>query len=355
MDKIGRNDEISLRELILATRTWVRYLVSKWRIFVISIFVGVFLGYFYGSRKNVNYIAELSFALEDEEMSGIRGSLGLANQFGLNVGVSEGVFSGENLARLMKSRVMIEKTLLTQVSFHNQIITLADLYILTNGYKDTWKKNETLKNIRFDKKSEFEEFSLNQNTALSILYSDITNKNLVVDKLDEKVSIMVVRVKSPNELFSKNFCEALVTNVSNFYIQTKTGKSVENVNILQRQTDSVRRELNKAISGVASSYDLNPNANSVISSLRVPSQRRQVDVQANQAILTELVKNLEVARVALRKETPLIQVIDSPILPLKVEKISTIKAAIIGGLLLAFLSGITLIIKKVFENIMRGA
>ena len=53
---------------------------------------------------------------------------------------------------------------------------------------------------------------------------------------------------------------------------------------------------------------------------RVPSVNRQVDVQANTAILTELVKNLELAKVDLRKETPLIQIIDTPILPLPFEK-----------------------------------
>jgi hypothetical protein len=35
-----------------------------------------------------------------------------------------------------------------------------------------------------------------------------------------------------------------------------------------------------------------------------------VDVQANTAILTELVKQSELAKVTLRKETPLIQIID---------------------------------------------
>jgi hypothetical protein len=42
-----------------------------------------------------------------------------------------------------------------------------------------------------------------------------------------------------------------------------------------------------------------------------------VDVQANTAILTEeLVKQTELAKVTLRKETPLIQIMNGPILPL---------------------------------------
>jgi hypothetical protein len=58
-------------------------------------------------------------------------------------------------------------------------------------------------------------------------------------------------VNSTNELFSKYFTEALVKEVSDFYIDTKSKKSRENMLILERQTDSIRRELNGAITGVA--------------------------------------------------------------------------------------------------------
>lgn len=62
---------------------------------------------------------------------------------------------------------------------------------------------------------------------------------------------------------------------------------------------------------VAASADANPNPNLGRQTLRVPSQRKQGDVQINQAILAQLVQNLEIAKMSLRTETPLIQVIDS--------------------------------------------
>jgi uncharacterized protein involved in exopolysaccharide biosynthesis len=83
---------------------------------------------------------------------------------------------------------------------------------------------------------------------------------------------------------------------------------------------------------------------------RTPSARRQVDVQANTAILTELVKQTELAKVTLRKETPLIQVIDRPILPLKKEKVGKAKGIIIGGFLGGFLMLLGLIFKKFLQN-----
>jgi uncharacterized protein involved in exopolysaccharide biosynthesis len=138
-------------------------------------------------------------------------------------------------------------------------------------------------------------------------------------------------------LFSKYFCEALVKEVSDFYIDTKSKKSRENMLILERQTDSIRRELNGAITGVAVANDNAFGLNPAMNVRRAPSARRQVDVQANTAILTELVKQSELAKVTLRKETPLIQIIDSPILPLAKERFGKVKGIVLGGLLGGFL------------------
>ncbi|OIQ67921.1 hypothetical protein GALL_504970 [mine drainage metagenome] len=124
------------------------------------------------------------------------------------------------------------------------------------------------------------------------------------------------------------------------------------MNILQRQTDSVRAELNAAITGVAAANDNTFNVNPVQSVHKTPAAKRQIDVQANTAILTQLVANLEMAKVALLKETPLIQVIDKPILPLQKEKISKLKSLIFGGLLGGFLMVLILVFRRVWKGIM---
>jgi uncharacterized protein involved in exopolysaccharide biosynthesis len=76
-----------------------------------------------------------------------------------------------------------------------------------------------------------------------------------------------------------------------------------------------------------------------------------VDVQANTAILTELVKQTELAKVTLRKETPLIQVIDRPILPLPKEKIGKAKGIVFGGILAGFLFVLGLIGRRFLKTI----
>jgi len=66
--------------------------------------------------------------------------------------------------------------------------------------------------------------------------------------------------------------------------------------------------------------------------------------------LTELVKQTELAKVTLRKETPLIQIIDRPILPLAKEKFGKVKG-IVGGALAGFLIVLGLILRRIVKKL----
>ena len=346
--------EISLKELILKLREWWRYLLSKWLIILLAGIVGGLLGLGYAYFKKPIYKAVLSFALEDDKTGvSMGGAIGLASQFGFDVGGSGGgAFSGDNLLVLMQSRAMVQKTLLTEVDVNGKKQTLAELYIDFNDLRDAWKNKPELSNTHFLANADPDKFTRTQDSLIGVFHKSLISKNLTVDKVDKKLSIVAVKVNSENELFSKYFTEVLAKEVSDFYVETKTKKSVQNITILQHQTDSVRRALNGAISGVAATVDANPNANPSRQVLKVPSQRRQVDVQANQAILMELVKNLEISKVSLRKETPLIQVIDRPFLPLEKEKFGNLKGLVIGGFLGVFLIVLTLLAKRILKSVM---
>jgi hypothetical protein len=292
--------------------------------------------------------------LEDEK-SGVSlgGALGLASQFGLDLGGGGGggIFSGDNLLELMKSRSMVQKALLSPISVKVKSQSLADYYISFREMREDWKNEPQLANVSYAIYADGLQFNRAQDSILMEIHEEIVKNFLTVAKIDKKLSILKVSVQTEDESFSKAFTEALVREVSQFYVETKTKKSATNVAILQHQTDSVRNELNRAITGVAQSNDAIPNLNSSRQVLRSFSQQRQIDVQANTAILTELVKNLELSKLSLRKETPLIQVIDKPILPLTVEKFGKLKGLLLGGFLAGFLVVIGLIIRRVFQGL----
>jgi hypothetical protein len=352
MDQQISNDEISLKELIQKGKNWYSYLLSQWKIIVLAGILGAILGLAYSFIKKPVYTATLTFALEDEKSGG--GGLGsLASSFGIDLGGGGGtIFTGSNLTELFKSRSMVEQTLLTPVTINGKMISLAEMYIQTNKWRDSWNKNPKFKNIQFLPETKRKYFTRVHDSIFGVIYQNLSKESLFVAQKDKKIAIISMDVVSINELFSLYFCEALARQVGKFYVNTKSKKARMNMEILQRQTDSIRAELNSAITGVAIANDNTFMLNPALNVRRTPSARRQVDVQANTAILTELVKQTELAKVTLRKETPLIQVIDRPILPLPKERFGKAKGLVLGGFLAGFLTVVGLIVRRVLRELM---
>lgn len=343
------DDEISLKELILKLQDWWRYLLSKWLIILIVGLLGGALGLLYSIYKKPTYVATLTFVLEEENKGGLANLGGLAAMAGINVGGGGGgIFQGDNILELYKSRSMLTKTLLNTSNTNDSL--LIDRYITANELREGWAEDPKLSKIDFTIPQE--NFSLQHDSLIGVFIDNIKENYLQVSKPDKMLSLIQVQLTAPNERFSKDFTEVLVQEVNDFYVETKTKKALENLEIVQHQADSVRYELNAAIGGVASMADANPNANPARQVLRVPSAKRQVDVQANEAILTELVKNLEMAKISLRRETPLIQIIDQPILPLKEERLGKAKGIILGGVISGFLIVLLLIGIRIYKEVM---
>lgn len=347
------NEEISLKELIFQIKEWTIYLKSKWKIFFITCIIGGLIGFIYASFDKPSYKAILTFAMEEGgggSGTGLSGALGLASGLGIDLG-GGGIFAAANITSLMKTRLIIEKTLLKPIEIKNKTTTLAEYFIEINRLRESWTDKPNLKNINFLPNSDRSDFTLIQDSILEKIYQNLVGKEtLLVDQKDKKVSILSIEVTSKDELFSKLFCENLAEETSNFYIITKSKKARINVDILQAQVDSIKRELKGGLSVVASEIDKVYNLNPSLNIKTVVSKNKQVDIQANTAILTNLVVQLELAKINLRKETPLIQKLDKPILPLIKIQINKIIAILMGGVLSSLSVLLYLIIYRISKK-----
>lgn len=348
-----QNDEISLKDILLNLRNFYRYLLSRWKLILLASIVGGLLGLAYAYFRKPLYTASCTFVLDEgTSRGGLSQYAGIAAMAGINIGggASDGLFQGDNIMELYKSRTMLQKTLLSNGEFDGEKDLLINRYIEINRLREAWKKSLRLRDLSFDIPAE--QFTRVHDSVMTGIVKDLNENYLTVAKPDRKLSIIKVDVKSLDEQFSKNFNDAVVGNVNRFYIETKTKKSVDNLRILQRQADSVRAVLNASISGAASAIDANPNANMALQTLRVPSQRKQIDVQANSAMYAEIVKNLEVAKLNSRQDAPLIQVVDEPVYPLSKEAIGKAKGIIIGGFLFGFICCFILVVGCLFKSIL---
>ena len=348
------NDEISLKELVLKIKEWYQFLLTKWKLIVLAGIIGGLIGFTYAYFQKPTYKATLTFVLEEDKGSGgMSGALGLASQFGFDIGGSGGgAFTGSNLTELMKSRLLVEKTLLNPIEVNGKTISIAEYYIQINKMREAWAENPAFKNIQFLPNADRVSFTLQQDSILKGIFSSVSSpKNLTIGQKDKKVSITSIEVISLNENFSKIFCENLAKETSEYYVEIKSKKARMNVEILQHQVDSIRGQFNTSINEVASASDGIFNLNPALKSKGTQPAKRQVDLQINTTMLTSLVSNLEMSKMALLKETPLIQVIDKPIFPLEKEKVGKLKSLVLGGFLAGFLTVLYLVFSSLYKKL----
>ncbi|MBB5636603.1 uncharacterized protein involved in exopolysaccharide biosynthesis [Pedobacter cryoconitis] len=350
-----QSDEISMKELLLNIQEWYKNMLSKWLIIVLFGLLGGLLGFVYAYYKKPVFTASTTFVLEESGSGGALGGLGgLASMVGVDIGGGGGgIFQGDNILELYKSRTMIEKTLLTEATYDGKKDLLVNWYISFNKLRENWKEKPLLKNLQFNNQKQSSPVTSRlRDSVLSTIVSDINKNYLTVSKEDKKLSIIDAKVKSKSEFFSKAFNETIVKNVNDFYVQTKTKKSMHNIAVLQKKTDSVRAVMTGAIYSAAGITDATPNLNTTRQSQRVaPVQRSQFTAETNRAILIELTKNLELTKMSLLNETPLIQVIDEPIYPLPKEQFGKLKGIILGGLIAGILTVIFITIRTILKNI----
>lgn len=321
-------DDISFADFWLQTKQWLSHLWLKKKAIAIVAIIGAIIGLSYTLIIHTKYVATTTFVLESTKKSDYSS---LASKFGFGLGSSSGgLFQDDNnVMTFLSSRTIVAKSLYESVDTNQKNELLADRYLNMLNWNASWKDTK-LAQLKFhvDKNQR----TRLEDSVITLMYKIIVKKDLEVAKPDKDEDVIKISLVTTDELFSKRFNEVLVSNLQQFYYKTQTKTISDNVTILQTQVDSVRNVLNQAISGVAVSYDQNPNPNPAFQTVKVPSQRKLIDVQMNTAILEELVKNLEIEKIKLRKATPLIQTIDSPVYPLEIRKISKLIGLIAGGI-----------------------
>jgi hypothetical protein len=339
--------QFTLREVVQNLIGWVRFFVSKWKLLLTAAGIGAGLGALVSQVKDPVFHAETSFVLEEDGMSGIGQMSGIANLLGVNLGGigTNGLFQGDNIMELYRSDRMLEETLLSP--FDNEKL-LVDRFIEFEELEKKWASTIDLSALKFSASKE--SHGVKQDSVLKEIAKVIREKQLVVVKPDRKLSIIQVNVSSKDEAFAKLFNETLVSKVNTFYLETKTKKTGENLRILQLQADSVRTILDASLGNLAAEQDRIPNANPLLSAATVNGRRKQIDVQTSAAVFQEIVKNLELAKINHRINSPLIQLIDSPKFPLERTEIRLVKGMVYGGFSLGFLALALLYLRRLYQK-----
>ena len=319
------HEEVSIAQLTAVASSLLQWAQKSWMVWLLAAVMGVGLGWLTSEMLPPKYQARMVLAAEEEKASGYEG---LAAQFGFDLGSGGStLFQGDGLLRLFTSQKLIDSAMLRTRTSQN--VLLADALF---------------KHTKHSQKAVFDEFAFAESTertalfdsALQLLRREVLEKALQVNKPDKKVAILEISANHQDPILAALLVESVVQEVADFYVLTSTLKSRQNLEILQAEYDSVQQILHQQLYRSANESDL--AINSTRKSLLVASNKSMIEVEITAKVLAELTKNLKLAEINLRKQTPLIQVIDPVSFPL--ERIGWKRwrfmvMGAIGGLLLA--------------------
>ncbi len=333
-------DDFSLKALLDTFKNWIFFLLTKSKDIVKFSFLFLLLFLAFNYIKSPIHYAKTTFVLDSQSSSSSIGDVAsLASLAGINASSfidASGLFQIDNIQELYKSNSMIIETLLSKSKFNNAQITLINRFGQIEKIDKKWKKL----GVDFDNYIISEKNKRLHDSILIEASEIIKKKYLVVDKPSRKTTILEIGFDHKDELLAKKFNENLVSIVNDFYFKTKTQKSGKNLEILQRQRDSVKNVLDNSILELANEDQRVPNPNPLAKTNLVPYQKAMIEVQSNGAIYQQVVTQLELAKVTHRNNTPLIQIIDKPTFPLQNSKLKFIECLIyglFGGLFLSIL------------------
>ncbi|MES2330179.1 MAG: Wzz/FepE/Etk N-terminal domain-containing protein [Bacteroidota bacterium] len=339
---VQQTETVKIIDVIDGLKHFIRHMLKQWLIIFVTVLATVLIAFSYYFFQKPAYEGSVTFILEEKSSMG-GGLSNIASQFGFDIGSitggSSGMFSGDNILDILKSRVIMEKVLLSKVDSTKgaNSPTLADLFINVGGFAKKWQGKPQLANISFAGIVPGKPNTILQDSVLNIIYKRLYNKHITVERLNKKGSIIKINTTSTNQEFSKLFTERLLDETRSMYVQIKTGFANANVARLERKADSLMRIINNKAYEAASLQVL--DANTAFKSSAVPVESSQRDKTVAYAVYTEVVKNLEATRMAVASQTPVIQLLDTPKYPLEDNKKDVpflLVFGIIAGLLFSF-------------------
>lgn len=331
-------ESISISFIVDSIKDWISFIFSKRKIIIRGTIIIMILIISYNYIKSPVHYARTTFVLDNDTSSGSMGDLSsLASLAGINASSfidASSLFQIDNIQELYRSSSMLKNTLLSSAKINDKEILIIERFAKAEKLINKWRKlGINLEDFKNKKLSRLQDSLIKESIKL------IKKEYLLVDKPSRKTTILEIGFNHKDELLAKSFNENLVSIVNKFYFDTKTLKTGANLEILKKQSDSVKNVLNESILVLAEKDQNIPYLNALDKISLIPYQKAMIDVQVNSAIYGEIVKQLELAKVTHRNNMPLIQIIDKPILPLENSRWKLVKT-----FFLSFIIGVSSII-----------
>ena len=298
------NDEASFKGIIVTISDYKNELKKRLLIILAVAIIFSLIGFGFSRSQEDQYNAVISFIVEDQsEGSNLSTISGMANMIGIDMGGSAtSSFNQQNIIELLKSRKIIERTLNNTCKIEGKSDLLINHYIhINNMITDSSTINLS---------------SNNYNDSITrIVWFRIIDRDMDILFQNDEANILNLSFESLNAELAKNFTEIVIDEISEMYIDYQTEKSRNTLNNLYNRSDSIFKDLKISERNFAKVKDNNMRVMTASGRLEELQYMREVEIL--QAVYLELRKNIELSHMSVLNETPLIQIVDKPVLPLE--------------------------------------
>lgn len=340
---------INFKTVVTKISALKKYLLSKWKFIILSFLFGGALGFTISFFSTPQYVAE-STVLIGASKGGLGGALRMAQSLGIGIGGGgDGMtFSTENAADIVKSNRILINTLLATVEIDGKKDKLANFYLDWFGMREKWieKKKKALIDFKFTGKEAFK-LTFREDSIMQKILPRFKGKSIAV-KGDIKTSMVDIAVTTKNEKFSYYFAHELLEAISHFYLDESIAKEKRTFQMMQDKTDSIYTEMTTRERALARIKD--QSFRNVMMQGMVPQLQLQRDIEILNVMYSLALKNVEMARMTMTEKQPVFQIVDEPVLPLMIDRISPLIATAGLAILFTFLAIGYLIMKKAIRN-----
>ena len=330
-------DELSLRDFLLAIRQWFAFF-RRHRIKYLLLTIACAAGFvLYSLTRETTYRAELTFMLSDNNSNQLSGFTGVLGQFGLPL--STGRYNIDKLLEIAKSRTIIQEVLFIKSSWNdnedhiiNHLIEMHELKV----DKEPEAQDEHFKFLHDD----LESFTPQEKAMLKKVYNLVAGTNekkdngLLICDYGRDHYIMSFSFNSKSQRVSIDFVNGLYRSVKEYYTNVSRERSQFTYELVRNKRDSIRSSLSDVELELARLKD--ENIGSFRNQDNLEISRLNTESLILKTALAKTEENLAIAEFALENNTPLIQLIDTPLEPLPPVRRSPIKFGL-AGFILGFL------------------
>jgi len=330
------NEKTSSKEIIVTILDYKNELKKRILLILSVAIIFSLIGFGFSKSQENQYTAVVSFIVDSQSKGPNLSSIsGMANQFGIDLGGnSSSSLSQQDVIELLKSRLIIEKTLNNRCEIGNKSDLLLNHYIrINNLITDSSEIN----------------FSDNYKDSITtVVYSTINEEDINILFQNDEANILNLSFTSLNPEFAKHFSEIIIDEMTNDYKKNKTEKSRIILNKLEKRADSIYTQLTSAQENWAAAVKRDR-----YSFIKLDQMRYLGEMDVLGIVYKELRKNIEITNMTLLDETPLIQVIDKPVLPLENIKRATLFWIVIFSFLGVFTVVFIIILRKLVRDALK--